>query len=40
MERQADGYWYADITGVLPGSRYFYKLDNDLLRPDPASFSA
>jgi maltooligosyltrehalose trehalohydrolase len=38
MERQADGYWYADITGVLPGSRYFYKLDNDLLRPDPASF--
>lgn len=31
------GYFVAEVDGVAPGQRYFYKLDNDPDRPDPAS---
>ncbi len=37
MARDAAGYWQATVQGILPGARYFYCLDNDRERPDPAS---
>lgn len=33
------GYWQAVVEPVAPGSLYRYRLDGDLLRPDPASQS-
>ncbi len=38
MERDKRGYWSAEIEGVEPGARYFFRLDGNLDRPDPASF--
>ncbi|MCT7985027.1 malto-oligosyltrehalose trehalohydrolase [Laspinema sp. A4] len=37
MERQAEGYWKATAEGITPGTRYFYRLDGNLMRPDPAA---
>ncbi|MCT7962662.1 malto-oligosyltrehalose trehalohydrolase [Laspinema sp. D1] len=37
MEQQAEGYWKATAEGITPGTRYFYRLDGDLMRPDPAA---
>ncbi|MGH7483245.1 MAG: malto-oligosyltrehalose trehalohydrolase, partial [Longimicrobiales bacterium] len=37
MERDADGYWTAEVEKVAPGARYVYRLDGALDRPDPAS---
>lgn len=37
MDRDAEGYWQAMVKGIGPGARYFYRLDNDRDRPDPAS---
>ena len=37
LERQADGFFQAVVTGVAPGTRYWYRLDGERLRPDPAS---
>lgn len=34
-----DGYWQAVVAAVEPGSLYRYWLDDELLRPDPASQS-
>jgi maltooligosyltrehalose trehalohydrolase len=36
MERDALGYWRA-VGEAKPGTRYFYRLDGDGERPDPAS---
>ncbi|OPX20621.1 MAG: malto-oligosyltrehalose trehalohydrolase [Desulfobacca sp. 4484_104] len=33
----APGYWRAIVDEVYPGTKYFYRLDGDLERPDPAS---
>ena len=33
------GYYRVTLEGIPPGSRYSYRLSNDLLRPDPASRS-
>ncbi len=37
MKRLAGGYWHLWDVDVNPGDRYFYRLDNELDRPDPAS---
>ncbi|MDH4161604.1 MAG: malto-oligosyltrehalose trehalohydrolase [Nitrospirota bacterium] len=37
MARDERGYWQTTMQGVGPGTRYFYRLDNDRDRPDPAS---
>jgi 1,4-alpha-glucan branching enzyme len=37
LERQAGGYFSADITGLPTGTLYRYLLDDDVRRPDPAS---
>ena len=37
MEKRELGYWCVTSGHVTPGMQYWYKLDNGLLRPDPAS---
>jgi maltooligosyltrehalose trehalohydrolase len=37
MEEVGDGYFEAVVEGIDPGARYFYRLDNQIERPDPAS---
>lgn len=37
MEKCETGYWCVKVDHVTPGMQYRYKLDNELLRPDPAS---
>jgi len=37
MERDATGYFRADVDGIQLGDRYFYRLDGGDSRPDPAS---
>ena len=37
MEKGEEGYWTVTIDKVTPGMQYWYKLDNELQRPDPAS---
>lgn len=39
LEKDARGYHCASVDGVEPGSLYFYRLDNNEERPDPASRS-
>jgi maltooligosyltrehalose trehalohydrolase len=39
MNRDERGYWRTTIEGVLPGTRYLYRLDNKKTLPDPASVS-
>ncbi|MGO9393383.1 MAG: malto-oligosyltrehalose trehalohydrolase [Desulfobaccales bacterium] len=37
LEKVSRGYHYGVVPGVKPGSRYFYRLDGNNERPDPAS---
>jgi maltooligosyltrehalose trehalohydrolase len=37
MEKGELGYWSVTLDHVTPGMQYWYKLNNELLRPDPAS---
>ncbi|MFH7244375.1 MAG: malto-oligosyltrehalose trehalohydrolase [Spirulina sp.] len=37
LTARSGGYWASVIDGVPPGTRYQVLLDDDLLRPDPAS---
>jgi maltooligosyltrehalose trehalohydrolase len=37
LEPEAHGYFSARIEGLAPGSDYYYLLDGDARRPDPAS---
>jgi maltooligosyltrehalose trehalohydrolase len=37
MERQERGYWTVRLPDTGPGALYFYALDEELDRPDPAS---
>jgi maltooligosyltrehalose trehalohydrolase len=37
MTREADGHFRAFDLDARPGGRYWFRLDNDKLRPDPAS---
>lgn len=37
LERDARGYHQGMVDGVMPGSLYFYRLDEQRERPDPAS---
>lgn len=39
MAQDAQGYFEAVVDGVEAGARYFYRLDGDRERPDPASRS-
>ena len=37
LEKVSRGYHYAVVPGVKPGTKYFYRLDGNIERPDPAS---
>lgn len=37
MQPVGSGYWQTIAEGIAPGTQYFYQLDEDLERPDPAS---
>jgi maltooligosyltrehalose trehalohydrolase len=37
LRKVARGYHYGIVQGVKPGTRYLYRLDGNLERPDPAS---
>jgi maltooligosyltrehalose trehalohydrolase len=37
LDREADGHFSALAPGVAAGARYVFRLDGDVLRPDPAS---
>ncbi len=37
MQKDEWGYWKTTAEGIEPGTLYFYKLDGDTDRPDPAS---
>ena len=37
MERQGGGYWTVRLAETVSGALYFYTLDEELDRPDPAS---
>ena len=37
LDREADGYFAAEIENIPSGSHYYYRLDGALQRPDPAS---
>jgi maltooligosyltrehalose trehalohydrolase len=37
MEREEDGHFHVFDPGASPGGRYWFRLDGDRLRPDPAS---
>ncbi|GEP90308.1 maltooligosyl trehalose hydrolase [Chitinophaga terrae (ex Kim and Jung 2007)] len=38
MNATGHGYWEAKVTDIQPGTPYWYILDEDLRRPDPASY--
>lgn len=38
MQQQEGGYWQLTATDIHPGTLYYYQLNNDEIRPDPASF--
>ncbi len=37
MQEEEHGYWRSLIDKIAPDAKYFYKIDNELERPDPAS---
>ncbi|MGA1839011.1 MAG: malto-oligosyltrehalose trehalohydrolase [bacterium] len=37
LQKYELGYWKGSVSGISPGSRYYFKLEENLLRPDPAS---
>jgi maltooligosyltrehalose trehalohydrolase len=37
LEADERSYWRATVEDVLPGTRYYYRLDGERDRPDPAS---
>jgi maltooligosyltrehalose trehalohydrolase len=37
MQQDADGYWEVSVPGIKPGTLYYYVLDDNGRRPDPAS---
>jgi maltooligosyltrehalose trehalohydrolase len=39
MDPEEGGYWSVIARGVAPGDRYLFRLDGEIERPDPASFS-
>jgi maltooligosyltrehalose trehalohydrolase len=37
MHRDPDGYWKVEAEGLPPGTRYYFLLEGEKQRPDPAS---
>ena len=37
LDRETDGFFRGSVPGAGPGTRYWYRLDGDRLRPDPVS---
>ena len=37
MVKNDRGYWTCQVDGIVPGTRYAYRLNGEALRPDPAS---
>jgi maltooligosyltrehalose trehalohydrolase len=38
MEKFGRGYWKVELDNISPDTLYFYRLNGDIDRPDPASF--
>ncbi|MGN6615964.1 MAG: malto-oligosyltrehalose trehalohydrolase [Ilyomonas sp.] len=39
MQRDEQGYWTTMLQNITPGTKYMFKLDGEISRPDPASLS-
>jgi len=39
MQKEDFGYWSVETDHLMNGTLYYYRIDNELLRPDPASLS-
>lgn len=39
MQAVGSGYWQSTADAIAPGTQYFYQLDDNIERPDPASQS-
>ena len=39
MDKDVGGYWSVTIDDAVPGTLYFYNINDDKDLPDPASFS-
>ena len=39
LERETGGFFRGIVAGAVPGTRYWFRLDGDRLRPDPVSRS-
>ena len=37
LKKNEEGYWQVTATDIQPGTLYFYQLEDNLERPDPAS---
>jgi len=37
MDKDPQGYYWAVVDGIRPGALYYYRLESDIERPDPAS---
>jgi maltooligosyltrehalose trehalohydrolase len=37
MKRNEDGFWYITLDDILPDTRYFFRIDEAKVLPDPAS---
>lgn len=37
LEREEHGYWKIELADILPGTRYFFRINKEKERPDPAS---
>ncbi len=38
MQKDESGYWRTEAVDVYPGAQYYYRIDDERERPDPASF--
>lgn len=38
LQKQQHGYWTVTLDSIAPGTKYLYRIDGKLERPDPASF--
>ncbi len=38
MQKREDGYFYIEAQNISPGTQYFYRIDGDKDRPDPATY--
>ena len=39
LEKQSFGYWVSEVPEAKPGDLYYYRVDDQEPRPDPASLA-